>query len=412
MSKSSRSPGGLPALAREARTAIAAGPPGDLLDFDTAIELMTRFAGEFARYAQTQASIAGDTHSLERTVPRYTVRTNNVFVAFTFVRSVVMLGTVGSFWIATAWPSGGLALIAAAIACALSSTSPRAPRFVAQMAAGAAVATLVGYLTVCYLYPNIDGFPLLCVSLAPLLAAGVFVTTRPAWSGYGVGYIVFFCLLAGPDNLTVYQPDLLLNNGIAVVAAMLAAALVFAVIFPTEMPWLIERIQRDLRGRVRLACEAPLDGLHARFQSGAHELTSHLRQLLMKRSARHRTSLRWLFVTLEIGHAVIDLRGELAPLDAARAAGGLRWLAPVRRVLAVLPELFDAPDARRLSHAQRSVELAIRAILRARPEWDATPDVAQRMRRVLVGLHFIRAALLDRDAPFVRARGRRPPRRR
>ncbi|WP_414447432.1 FUSC family protein [Burkholderia sp. 22PA0099] len=399
----------LPQLARDARAAIATGPADDLLDFDTAIELMTRFVDEFAGYAQTHASLATDSHALENTAPRYTVRTNNVFVAFTFVRSVVVLGIVGAFWLATAWPSGGLATIAAAIACALSSTSPRAPRFVAQMAAGAAVATLAGYLVVCYLYPNIDGFPLLCATLAPLLAAGVFVTTRPALSGYGVGYIVFFCLLAGPDNVTVYQPDLLLNNGMAVVAAMLTAALVFAVIFPTEMPWLIERIQRDLRARVRLACEAPLDGLHGRFQSGAHELTSHLRQLLMKRSARHRASLRWLFVTLEIGHAVIDLRGELTPFDAARAAGTLRWLAPVRHMLAMLPDLFDAPDARKLLRAQRSVALAIRAILRARPAWEASSADSRRMRRVLVGLHFIRAALLDRDAPFVRAR-RRPHR--
>ncbi|WP_186131829.1 FUSC family protein [Burkholderia gladioli] len=404
----------LPAQARESRLAIAAGTPDDLLDFDTAIELLSRFADEFLGYAQTRASLAHDTHVLETDgdVPRYTLRTNGVFVAFTFVRSVVVLAVVGAFWLATAWPSGGLATIAAAIACALSSTSPRAPRFVAQMAAGAALATLAGYLVTCHLYPNIDGFALLCATLAPILAAGVYLTTRPALSGVGVGFIVFFCLLAGPDNLTVYQPELLLNNGIAVVAAMLTAALVFAVIFPTEMPWLIARIQHDLRGRVRLACEAPLDGLHARFQSGAHELASHLRQLLMKRSARHRQALRWLFVTLEIGHAVIDLRGELAPFATARAAGALRWLAPVRRALRLLPELFEAPDARRLLRAQRSVELAIRAILRARPAWDAIDGERRRMRRLLVGLHFIRTALLDRDAPFVRARRRlREPRR-
>ncbi|MBI0329786.1 FUSC family protein [Burkholderia plantarii] len=400
----------LPGAARGARRRIEAETPGDLLDFDTAIELLTRFAAEFAGYARTHASLAHDTGSLDRVAPRYEVRTNGVFVAFTFVRSLVVIGAVGAFWLATAWPSGGLATIAAAIACALSSTSPRAPRFVAQMGAGAALATLAGYLYLCFVYPAIDGFTPLCAALAPLLAAGVFATTRPRLSGYGVGFIVFFCLLAGPDNRIVYVPDLLLNNGLAVVAAMLTAALVFAVIFPTEMPWLSERIQRDLRGRIRVACEAPLDGLHARFQSSAHELTSHLRQLLLKRSARHRIALRWLLVTLEIGHAVIDLRADLAPFARSRAAGEARWRVPLRRVLRLLPELFEAPDPvdpARLLRTQRSVELAIRAIQRARPAWEAAPEPRERMHRVLAGLHFVRSALLDRDAPFVRARRRR-----
>ncbi|AJK49279.1 FUSC family protein [Burkholderia plantarii] len=400
----------LPAAALAARRPIEAEAPGDLLDFDTAIELLTRFVAEFAGYARTHASLAHDTGALDKVAPRYEVRTNGVFVAFTFVRSLVVIGAVGAFWLATAWPSGGLATIAAAIACALSSTSPRAPRFVAQMGAGAALATLAGYLYLCFVYPAIDGFTLLCAALAPLLAAGVFMTTRPRLSGYGVGFIVFFCLLAGPDNWIVYAPDLLLNNGLAVVAAMLAAALVFAVIFPTEMPWLSERIQRDLRGRIRVACEAPLDGLHARFQSSAHELTSHLRQLLLKRSARHRIALRWLLVTLEIGHAVIDLRVDLQPFTRSRAAGEARWLVPLRRVLRLLPELFEAPDPvdpARLLRTQRSVELAIRAIQRARPAWEAAPEPRRQMRRVLAGLHFVRSALLDRDAPFVRTRRRR-----
>ena len=87
------------------------------------------------------------------------------FVGFAFLRTIVAVGA-SAFWLASEWPSGPLAVIATAIACALSSTSPRAPKFVAQMSVGAAFATAVGYVFLCYVYPNIEGFPLLCAALA------------------------------------------------------------------------------------------------------------------------------------------------------------------------------------------------------------------------------------------------------
>ena len=133
----------LPRRARESRRAIeAAGEPAGVLDFDTAIELLYRFVDEFLGYTDTYTSLAQDSHVLEQSVTRYTVKTNAYFVGLTFLRTVVALGAMSAFWIASEWPSGGLAVVGTAIACALSSTTPRAPRFVAQMAAGAALATL------------------------------------------------------------------------------------------------------------------------------------------------------------------------------------------------------------------------------------------------------------------------------
>ena len=59
----------------------------------------------------------------------------------------------------------GLAMIAAAITCALTSSASNATRMALQMAVGAVFATVTGYLFTCYVYPNIDGFPLLCATL-------------------------------------------------------------------------------------------------------------------------------------------------------------------------------------------------------------------------------------------------------
>ncbi|KVZ34616.1 FUSC family protein [Burkholderia ubonensis] len=394
----------LPKAARASRRELEDHAAGGLLDFDTAVELMYRFVGEFLGYADTYASLDDDDHAFERSVTHYAVKTNSFFVGFTFLRTVVAVGAMSCFWIASEWPSGALAVIGAAIACALSSTSPRAPKFVAQMGAGAALATLVGYLFLCYVYPNIDGFPLLCAALAPVLGFGAFLAMRPGLSGYGIGFAVFFCLLAGPDNVIAYTPEVLINNGIALVVAMLACSIVFAVVFPTHMPWLTGRIAHDLRRQVTLACEGASAGLAQRFQSSTHDLMAQLRTLLVRRTRQHRDALRWMLATLEVGHAVIDLRDEVQAFSAMKPPQALRWTASIDAVLDMLPPFFDDPTPPRHARTLKSVNLAIRAAQHALVAWHAVPDERRRMQRIVGCLHFVRSALLDKDAPFNRHR--------
>lgn len=394
----------LPKAARASRRDLEDHAAGGLLDFDTAVELTYRFVGEFLGYADTYASLDDDDHAFERSVTHYAVKTNTFFVGFTFLRTVVAVGATSCFWIASEWPSGALAVIGAAIACALSSTSPRAPKFVAQMGAGAALATLVGYLFLCYVYPNIDGFPLLCAALAPVLGFGAFLAMRPGLSGYGIGFAVFFCLLAGPDNVIAYTPEVLINNGIALVVAMLACSIVFAVVFPTHMPWLTGRIAHDLRRQVTLACEGASAGLAQRFQSSTHDLMAQLRTLLVRRTRQHRDALRWMLATLEVGHAVIDLRDEVQAFSATKPPQALRWTASIDAVLDMLPPFFDDPTPPRHARTLKSVNLAIRAAQHALVAWHAVPDERRRMQRIVGCLHFVRSALLDKDAPFNRHR--------
>ncbi|KVR32801.1 fusaric acid resistance protein [Burkholderia ubonensis] len=394
----------LPKAARASRRDLEDHAAGGLLDFDTAVELTYRFVGEFLGYADTYASLDDDDHAFERSVTHYAVKTNSFFVGFTFLRTVVAVGAMSCFWIASEWPSGALAVIGAAIACALSSTSPRAPKFVAQMGAGAALATLVGYLFLCYVYPNIDGFPLLCAALAPVLGFGAFLAMRPGLSGYGIGFAVFFCLLAGPDNVIAYTPEVLINNGIALVVAMLACSIVFAVVFPTHMPWLTGRIAHDLRRQVTLACEGASAGLAQRFQSSTHDLMAQLRTLLVRRTRQHRDALRWMLATLEVGHAVIDLRDEVQAFSAMKPPQALRWTASIDAVLDMLPPFFDDPTPPRHARTLKSVNLAIRAAQHALVAWHAVPDERRRMQRIVGCLHFVRSALLDKDAPFNRHR--------
>lgn len=393
----------LPKRAHETRRSLEASAPELMLDFDTTMELLYRFVGEFLGYTEAYASLSDQNHVLERTVTKHVVKTNGYVVGFTFLRAMVSVGATGAFWIATNWPSGGFAVIGAAVVCALSSTSPNTSKSAAQMAVGVALATVVGYIYTCFVYPSIEGFPLLCAVLTPVLTLGAFLSMRPTTAGYGAAFGLLFCLLAGPDNVVVYTPDLIINNGIAVVVGMLLSALVFAVIFPTQMPWRIEKIKRDLRRQMALACTGELVGLDQTFQSSTHDLMFQLRALLMTRSEQHRDALRWTLALLEVGHSTIDLRNETLDMPyAGRLQPG--WRPALDAVRQDLADLFEKPETGRLTHALASVDAAIRMAQSLRGALREDRERRHRMQRILSYLHFIRTALLDKDAPFYASR--------
>ncbi|MBP0593677.1 FUSC family protein [Paraburkholderia sp. LEh10] len=390
----------LSASMRATRRPLESSEPQCLPDFDTAGELLYRFVVEFIRYIDTYASLATNHNpARERPPVRYVSRTNGFVVACTFARTAAVIGAVSWFWIATDWASGGLAVIGASLTCALTSSAPNPVKLALQMTVGAACATVAGYLVTCYVYPAIDGFPLLCAMLAPVLAVGVLFASRSKTSGYGIGFTVFFCLLAAPDNVVVFAPDLLINNGIAIVVSMLVAVIGAAVVFPVQMPWLIARIEGDLRNQVTLACTAPVAGLAQRFQSSTHDLMHQLRMLLPQRSRRHRYALRWMLVTLEVGHAAIDLRSEIE--RAAYAADvHTRWGGSLDRVTRDLAQLFEQPDKANVERAQLSVRAAIRVVQQVLEAVHTDREKRHDQQRILSCLHFIRTTLLDKNAPF------------
>lgn len=389
----------LPKRLRDAQRKLANTDQTTQLDFTTSAELLYRFIDDTIRYA----SIANGERLKDRASSRYEAKTNRFVLAATFMRTGIVIAATAWFWIVTAWPSGGYAVIGATLACALSSASARPSKFIAQMAAGAALAIVMGYTYLCHVYPAIDGFALLCAMLAPPLAAGAFLAMRADTAGYGIGFCVFFCLLAAPDNRIVYDPALLLNNGLAVLVAMLAAAIACAVIVPPRTPWLVGKTLSELRAQAALACEGKLAGLSERFHSGTHDLMSQLRGLLTRRSREHRHALSWMLVTLEVGQAMIDLRNESRALHAQRFPDALRiaWSTSLARVLRDIAVLFRTPDSATLRRAIGSVVASILIAQSMLELAHAERNARHDMQRVLACLHFIRTALVDPDAPFV-----------
>jgi uncharacterized membrane protein YccC len=400
----------LPRRVREARGALAARPGFPLLDFDTASELLYRFVDDMHAYALTYASLAASTHERERTPERYEPKTNGVLTLVAGVRGAIIMAALSVFWIMSAWPNGSMLVLNAAAVCALASSSPRPTRMAYQMAVGTALATLVGFIVVFGAYPHIDGFPLLCAVLAPALALGIFMTTRPALAGYGTGYCIFFCVLAGPDNLVHYDPAGYANDAIALLLSMAVSAIAFAVLLPPSTPWLRRHLLVDLRRQVVLACKAPLARVRSRFESRARDLAFQAHALMEHEPNEQRDALAWLIAVLEVGHAVIDLRRELGALPSdARYAPTMPWRRSIARSASALAALFARPSAARLDAALAANVDAIAATQQALAAFAPAREDRHRLQRTLSYLHFVRTALIDPQSPLARyARAARP----
>ncbi len=328
------------------------------------------------------------------------------------IRTATVILVLGWFWIATAWPSGVTMTLTAAATCALASSTPRPTAMSAQMGMGTALAVCTGFLLMFGIYPHIDGFPLLCVALAPLLSIGIYMTLKPKLAGYGMGYLIFFCFLAGPDSVTHYDPTSFMNDALALVLSMLVSAIAFAVLFPPTAPWLKKRLFADLRHQVVAACHARLAGLRTRFESGARDLMYQAHTLSTDQPDVQRDALRWMFAVLETGNAALDLRAELATLPSdPRYAPTTPWRRTIETMRTALSALFSSkPNAERFDATLAAVNAAIDATRQTLEAFTPSREERHRMQRILSHLHFVRTALLDPESPLEPLNRNRPVR--
>ncbi|KII33331.1 FUSC family protein [Pseudomonas fluorescens] len=393
---------GLPARVRSLRAIFQDTDPSDAeqLDFHTAYELLYRFVDDLHSYAQTHASLADHRHERERWDEPFTPQTNWWAAAASGIRASFILVVLGSYWVATAWPSGATMTLIAAATVGLSAATPNPKRMAFQMACGTFLGALIGFVEMFFIFPWIDGFPLLCVMLAPVIVLGSFLTSRPQYAGVGLGLLIFFSTGSVPDNLTIYNPYTFINDYIAMVMGMLVCAAAGAIILPPNSRWLWKRLEQDLRGQVVYAISGKLKGLASSFESRTRDLLHQAYGLAAGQPKVQKNLLRWMFVVLEVGHAIIELRKEQAILPVHPAyAESQPWRQAIRVMGRALVRLFLQPNTSNLERALVAVDHAISRVA-ATDEPFAPHFDTSALRRVKSYLHFIRTSLLDPQSPL------------
>ncbi|MEG0860965.1 MAG: FUSC family protein [Pseudomonas sp.] len=393
---------GLPERVRSMRAAyVETGPSeADLLDFHTAYELLYRFVDDLHSYALTHASLAEHNHAREQWDEPYVAQTNWMVSLAAGLRASFILLVLGSFWIMTAWPSGAMMTLIAAATVGLSAASPNPKRMSFQMACGTLIGAFIGFFETFFVFPWIDGFPLLCLVLAPVFVLGAFLASRPAYAGVGLGLLIFFATGSVPDNLTVYNPYNFINDYIAMVIGMLVCAAAGAIILPPNSRWLWSRLEQDLRSQVLFAISGRLRGLGSGFESRTRDLLHQAYGLAAGKPQVQSNLLRWMFLVLEVGHAIIELRKEQAILPVHPCyAESQPWRQAIRVMGRALARLFLQPSVSNHERALVAVDHAISRV-QATDEPFARHFDTSALRRVQSYLHFIRTSLLDPQSPL------------
>jgi uncharacterized membrane protein YccC len=361
------------------------------LDCETALELLRRFVRELHDYTATYASLMADrpeTEPLEDA--RFASRTDPAVALLTGARAMIAVLLVAAFWIASAWPFGGIAVMMAAIGSSLFAPTPDPARAVKMADYGFILAFVAAYLCKFYVMTSVDGFWLLCTCMAPFLFVGPYLSLNPKFAALGLGYGTMFCFIMSPTNSMQYDPVTYINFGSALILGMAAAAVIFGLFAPVTGVWLKRRTVRLLQRQMETACSGKLPGLIHRFESGMRDIPQRLAAGQALQDPHDRNILEWMFIVLEVGRAVIHLRQEIATIDLPQPL-----LESLTNSIRSTADLFRRPDAPRHNAALESVEESIAMLLTESDGGSHGSYSRGALRRMLTALHLIRTSLLD-----------------
>lgn len=364
------------------------GDPQDRRDVATGVTLLERFADELHAYVSSAADLQAPRLGGAPESVRFARSNDLVGAALATLRTTLVMLALGAFWIASAWPLGASAMLIATIFAGLFATMPDAGRATGVVLVGYAIGMAAAFACVFFVLTAMDGYVLMVAGIVPFLLPGLVLMAGGRYASYGLGYTMGFAYILAVRNPMAFDPVHFLNDAVAQLAGLSAAAIAFVFIPSTiGTGWLRRRQLARLRAQVALAAQAPLRGLRHRFESVNRDLFGQIVTQTEPNSDASRSLLAWALSVHETGRAVIELRRALDEnTDAALRIG-------IDAALDALARFYQRPDADGYARVRAQFAEVIGAS-------EAQPSA----RALLDHLYLIRLALLDREsalAPYM-----------
>jgi uncharacterized membrane protein YccC len=254
-------------------------------------------------------------------------------------RGMIAVALGGLFAYVTAWPSGPTLLIVLAAASALLSGAPSAAAASTQFAKGITLSSVVAFIWEFGILPHLSGYPMLFLSISPVLALAIYGTSIPRYLLMSLGFGIFFITQLSIADTMSFNVVTFLNSAIAYTLGAWVTVLVFRVILPPNPM----RDARNLTRRIRRSTERVIA---ARGHRGRRDWLGWLvtqNQAMQKLFMRLQVNpaLRTqtigdcgalLIITQEAVRLHSFLRGlDLPEAEAAEARDALNRLARLRR---------------------------------------------------------------------------------
>lgn len=304
--------------------------------------LITRVVDEFFIYANSYIafyklkSSGKVTKELSRVV-HFKTHTDNLLVALAALRGSGVLLVTMAFWILSGWKYGTLTITMSVVIGLLIGTLPRPLDAVMNFLQGAVSAAGVAALYDFYIVPEFttDVYSLMLV-IAPLFAFVGWMTTKPKWSGFSLGFVFLFMSQSAFDLSYKINPTTFLETTIASLLGVSFAGAAYILVNFWSCSLSQKRVAKVLRGQIVYLCDAPLS-----LQRGS--LESMGRDMIQQFSTQGRLNVRssrlvyeWLLATLEIGGAIMRIRKSLNRLDGE--------FAYINQTIEAIREYFHSPS--------------------------------------------------------------------
>jgi len=378
-----------------ARARLSAGPAPERalqIDFDTAVELLERFAGDLADFAALYHGLAQQKRQQVSDPGSYSPKTPPAIIAASGFRAGATLLVTAAMWYWLAWPGMVNAILMATIFCALASSSPRPTALVQQVLIGFLLAIPLDFITEFFMIARSDSFFPMTLAALPLFSFAAYLCSGPRWAGVGIGMGMFSATLVVPMNMMRYDVESFVSSELSLTMGVVVAYLMFKVVLPEHTMGHRGHVAAALWREAQNACTKSLYRLKRRFDNRVRDLLSQLNAAAgTAPSAETRAVVRQGLTLLELGHAVIELRQLIAASHAGDARDSLEI------VLRQLAAYLHAPS-------RATGETALQAILDAGSAVraalsDVLPDAQHerraRLNTALTDLHSIYTSLLD-----------------
>ena len=254
----------------------------------------------------------------------------------TGIRSALAVVITATFWYATAWPGGPIAIIVAAVVCTLLASLEQPDKISMALAATVLVAAVPVFATQFYLMPLAIDFPSMAVALAPLMLTCGFIIAQPRIGPLGLLSAVYFAFASDIDNVMTYDAAAFLNSSLAVLVGIAVAVVLFATFFPETQAYAGRRFLRQIL-------------VHLSYLTSAHRCTSALR--CYQRALFEQLGATLARVKDEPKVADECIANAVAALSAAQAIGRLKGSLDGR----VLPPEIAAKGSRLLARLSRTL---------------------------------------------------------
>lgn len=256
------------------------------------------------------------------------------------LRAAISVWIAGFLWIVTAWPSGGTMVAMIVPNVGLLSLRSRPDIDSVDFIWGTLLATAVSLFCLVYVLPQISGFPLLAMVLAPFLFAAVVASMAPGTMFIGVGFFVFFITLLAPSNPMTYDVEAFLGNALATVGGAVLTTLVYRLVLPVDRRRNVRALVRAIRADLDKLTRAPGEIAPLTWEARMHDRLTRLGSHMRASGVTQDGLLRGGFAALRIGRELLRIRSldldEGSTRLTERALKELREMArdPHRAVLA------------------------------------------------------------------------------